>query len=220
MGDDRSSQAEAPKLLDDDSEIARREVENGFRQWEATLAEIETELERGGAYRLRLSTILALHRLAVDGLEAFAGAFRPGPVKITKSRHVPPEAALVPELVEEMCDTVNDNWQNWSPIELGAYVLWRMCWIHPFTDGNGRTARALSYLVLNVAARERLSGTTTIPELIERNKTPYYEALEAADAALEATGDIDVAAMSNLFEALLAEQLLSALNRAKNKPAP
>jgi Fic family protein len=76
------------------------------------------------------------------------GNYRPAGVEIQGSRHQPVGAHLVPEQVEEMCDYMNENWEKSSPVHLSAYALWKLNWIHPFTDGNGRTARALSYLVL------------------------------------------------------------------------
>ena len=101
--------------------------------------------------------------------------------------------------VEEMCDYILDNWSK-PAIHLTAYTLWRLNWIHPFTDGNGRTARAVAYLVLCVRLGYRLPGTKTIPELIAADKDPYYAALEAADA-----GDLTV--LEKLLAALLAQQL-------------
>ena len=50
--------------------------------------------------------ILALQRTALQGLTNYAGTWRPGAVKIGKSKHFPPDAYLVPGLVEEMCDYV------------------------------------------------------------------------------------------------------------------
>src|SRR3954454_12567738 len=97
---------------------------------------------------LRPSLLLDLNRRAIDGLSQFAGLYRPGPVKIQKSKHQPPGAHLVPELVEHMCDYVNDNWNISTAVHLAAYTSWRVNWIHPFTDGNGRTARAAAYTVL------------------------------------------------------------------------
>src|SRR6266853_5258086 len=78
----------------------------------------------------------------------------------------PPGAHMVPEEVEHMCDYVNDNWEKSSPVHLAAYALWKLNWIHPFTDGNGRTARAISYLLLCLRLGYRLPGTNTIPEQI------------------------------------------------------
>jgi Fic/DOC family len=63
-----------------------------------------------------------------------------------------------------MCDYVNENWEGSSPVHLSAYVLWKLNWIHPFTDGNGRTARAISYLLLCLRLGYRLPGTNTIPK--------------------------------------------------------
>lgn len=84
--------------------------------------------------------------------------------------------------------------------------MWRLNWIHPFTDGNGRTSRAISYLVLCVRLKALLPGKLTIPEQIEQDRTPYYKALEAADNAWE-RGKIDLTAMKQLLAAMLAKQL-------------
>jgi Fic family protein len=114
-----------------------------------------------------------------------------------------------------MCDYINENWAKASPLHLAAYTLWRMNWIHPFVDGNGRTSRAVSYLVLCVRLRYVLPGITTIPELIAKNKDPYYQALEAADKA-NADGKIDLSEMEKLLEGLLAKQLISVIDAARS----
>jgi Fic family protein len=174
------------------------------------IAEAERGISRrlaGQRYRLRPSTILTLHRAAVDGIDAYAGAYRPGGVTISRSHHAPPPADAVAELVEDMCDWVNDHWDDTAPTELAARVLWEICWIHPFTDGNGRTARAVAYLVLLIAYGLILPGTLTVPEQISEDRRPYYAALEAADKAREETGEVDVNAMASYFEAMVARQL-------------
>jgi len=61
--------------------------------------------------------------------------------------------------------------------------MWRINWIHPFFGGNGRTARALSYLVLCAKLGFRLPGNKTIPDFIVESREPYYTALRKADAA-------------------------------------
>ena len=117
-------------------------------------------------------------------------------------------AHLVPEEVERFCDYVNDHWAKKSAIHLAAYALWRLNWIHPFTDGNGRTARAVSYLILCVRLGDRLPGRNTIPEQIAGDKGPYYRALEEADQAFK-HGKVDLSAMEGILSDLLARQLLS-----------
>lgn len=105
-----------------------------------------------------------------------------------------------------------------------AYVLWKMNWIHPFSDGNGRTARAISYVVLSIKLDALLPGTPTISEQIATDKQPYYKGLEQADKAWAATGQIDVSALETMLNNMLAAQLLNATKEAagegSNRSAP
>src|SRR6266404_436512 len=86
-----------------------------------------------------------------------------------------------------------------------------------FDDGNGRTARAASYLVLCVKLGYRLPGKKSLVDLIVGNKPPYWAALEAADAAWADNGRIDVSALEDLLENLLGAQLVSVLEDAKGQ---
>ncbi|MEO8050876.1 MAG: Fic family protein [Acidobacteriota bacterium] len=147
-------------------------------------------------------------------MSSYAGNFRPAGIAIGGSRHTPPGAHIVPGLVEEMCDYVNEHWAKLSALHLAAYVLWRLNWIHPFTDGNGRTARAVSYLVLCLRIGHPLYGSNSVPGQISQDKTPYYDALEEADMAY-ADGHINVARIETLLDTLLARQLLGVLEGAR-----
>jgi len=90
-----------------------------------------------------------------------------------------------------------------------AYALWRMNWIHPFVEGNGRTARAAcSYLICMKQGR-LLPGNKIVPERIGENRQPYYDALRAADAAWDA-GHFDVNELAAYLGELLKGQLLEA----------
>jgi Fic family protein len=174
---ERYSQADEPQLVTDPDEIARVESENALRQFDAAMEEYDAWM-KSSKYRLRLSLILRLHRVLMETLSEYAGIPRPATVTIEGSRHKPPRADEVPALLEELCDYINEHWNDRSAVHLAAFVLWRMNWIHPFSDGNGRTARIVSYLVLCAHSRNRLPGELTIPEQIARNKQPNYEALE------------------------------------------
>jgi len=216
-GGDRHSAALIPDLISDPTEKARKEAANGLRQFDTAVEAIDAALSPERSFKLRPSLILHLHRTALDEISSYAGNWRPGPVEILKSRHVPPAAHLVPELIEDMCDYVNSEWSKQSAIELSAYVMWRLNWIHPFTDGNGRTARTLAYVILCVRLATRLPGVRTIPDQIADNKGPYYEALEAADEALRSSG-VDVSVLSAYLGDLLANQLVSIHEDAINRP--
>jgi Fic family protein len=204
-GQKRDSRAFEPTLITDPQARAEAEARNGLRQYDLGLKFIQEALDRG-AFKLRPSIILSLHREALNGISLFAGNFRPAGVEIQGSRHEPPGAHLVPGLVEEMCDYVNENWEKSSPIHLGSYIMWRLNWIHPFADGNGRTSRVVSYIVLSIRAEAVLPGTPTIPDQIVDNRSPYFDALDAADSAWQ-QGRLDVSKMEELLGALLAKQL-------------
>jgi Fic family protein len=205
----RHSKAEEAELITDPEELASREVRNGLKQFDQVVEMIEYHLDPERPFKLRPSAFLNLHRTALDGISLYAGNFRPSNIEIGKSKHEPPPAHRVPELVEDLCDYVNSGWQERSALHLAAYVLWRLNWIHPFTDGNGRTSRVLSYLVLNLRLKTLLPGShDTIPQQISENKTPYYHALEMADESLRA-GALDLSAMEDLLSAMLARQLYS-----------
>ena len=160
---------------------------------------------------------MQLHKAALDGLHRLAGTYRNTPVKIEGSGHQPPHEAFVADEVQLMCEYVNKNWATRSATHLAAYVLWKMNWIHPFADGNGRTARAVSYVVMSIKLDSLLPGTPTIPEQIAAEKQPYYKALELADKAWTATEEVDVSALESMLNNMLAAQLLSATREASGE---
>jgi Fic family protein len=217
--EDRHSEALEVELISDPALRAQQEARNVLRQFDTAIEQIETCLQPDRPFKLRPSAILGLNRMALEGLSNYAGNYRPTGIEIKGSKHKPPPAYLVPELVERLCDYVNDNW-DCSPIHLASYVMWRLNWIHPFVDGNGRTTRMISFVVLCVRLGYRVPGSNTIPEQISRNKKPYYEALEAADASCSEE-QFDVSSVETLMGTLLANQLASVIHDARaNRPPP
>lgn len=170
--------------------------------------------------RVDSALLLELQRLAVNQIYRCAGHFRDGAVILQGADHKPPEHNLVPGLVAEMLAYINERWEHEPATKLAAYAMWRANWIHPFFGGNGRSARAFSYLVLSL--RLGFAPPTeekTIPELIEEDRSPYFDALQAADRAW-ADGNLDVSAMDEVISALLARQLASIHFRATGRPIP
>lgn len=215
----RHSKALNAELIKDPDERARAEVRNGLRQFDLGMEIVADALEKGDSgFRLRPSIIFALNRTALAGISSYAGNFRPAGIEIRGSDHAPPDAHLVAELVEDMCDYVNENWSAKTPVHLASYLMWRLNWIHPFVDGNGRTSRVISYVILCACLGYRLPGSMTIPEQIEKDRTPYFQALGKADKAWK-TGKLDVSAMETLIEGLLAKQLTNVYERAAGKGA-
>lgn len=210
--DQRHSKAAEADLVTDPKLKAETEARNGLKQYDYALEFIKEKLERG-SFKLRPSLILSLQRQALDGLSIYAGNYRPSGVKISGSKHEPVDAFLVAELLEEMCDYVNENWGAKTSIHLSSYVMWRLNWIHPFADGNGRTSRMLSYIILCIHAQCVFSGLPTIPEQIVSNRQPYFDALDDADLKWK-EGVVDVTAMEELLSGMLAQQLKNAYDKA------
>lgn len=210
----RHSRAFDAEIIADPDERARREALNGLRQFDAVIGMVETFLDpQRQPFKFRPSYLLHLHREALSGISGYAGNWRPSEIEIRGSRHKPPAAFEVPGKIEELCDYVNEKWNDKSPIHLAAYVMWRLNWIHPFTDGNGRTSRAASYMILCLKMGYVLPGKKTIPDQISEDKTPYYRALEAADIAWE-QGRIELTEMKDLLNSMLAKQLLEVFEQS------
>ena len=207
----RHSRALEAEIISDPDQRARQEALNGLKQFDAVVQMVETYLDpERQPFKFRPSHLLHLHRIALAGISHYAGNWRPSDIEIGGSKHKPPGAFEVPERIEELCDYINDKWNEKSPLHLASYVVWRLNWIHPFTDGNGRTSRAASYMILCLKMGYVLPGKRTIPDQIAENKAPYYKALEAADIVWT-TGRIDLTAMKELLSSMLAAQLVAIL---------
>jgi Fic family protein len=147
----------------------------------------------------------ALNSAAVSNISQFGGRFREEPVYLKD--HRPPHFEKVPKLMDQFITTVHENWYIWSATELASYVLWRMNWIHPFIEGNGRTARAACYYMICAKLGGLPGGKVIVPERIRLERQPYYEALSEADHAWE-NGDLLFPKMEAYLTRLLDEQVM------------
>ncbi len=76
------------------------------------------------------------------------GKFRDGEVRIAGSSQIPPTFSEVPKLLNSLATEIRSKRKSNHPVELAAYVHNRLVNIHPFTDGNGRTARLMMNWIL------------------------------------------------------------------------
>lgn len=104
---------------------------------------------RGGPLVFREEDILRLHALFYSGVDPDrAGRYRTGQVFITGTEYVPPAAEEVPGQMAALVGELNEKMDTLHPVRLAAYAHRRLVDIHPFQDGNGRTARLLMNLIL------------------------------------------------------------------------
>lgn len=103
-----------------------------------------------GKSQITEQDILDLHHWVVyDIQEAYPGEYRPRPVIITGTEFIPPSPKEIPSLMVEFINNKLPQWQvNKHPIEVAALAHLELVSIHPFIDGNGRTARLLMNLLL------------------------------------------------------------------------
>ncbi|UVC08355.1 Fic family protein [Rhizobium sp. TH2] len=212
----RHSVASEATLITDEILRAEAEARNGLLQYDYACRAIIDAIEKGSSWRLRPSLLLGLHREALQGISSYAGNYRPASVVIEGSRHKPVDAHRVPELIEDLCDYINEHWTRSTAIHLASFAMWRLNWIHPFSDGNGRTSRMISYAVLCIKLGLLLPGQKTIPDQIVENRTPYFAALEQADQN-PSEGPFDLSAMEELLGNMLAAQLTSVMETATGK---
>lgn len=158
-----------------------------------------------------LNTLKEFHRTATLFLLLEPGEFRNIEVFVKKADgtviHTPPPPGEVAKHMEYFAAEILKRWPIYSAIEMGAYTLWLVNWVHPFKNGNGRTARAYSYACISLKLGFVLPGEPTVIDLIMQNREEYQDALKVADLGFEATGDPDLSAMNGFIERLLVQQL-------------
>jgi len=188
-------------------ELAAKATKNAISQFEL-VTKWATSAANGAAVEAFFSedALKELHRVGMEGLIAEAGEFRSSGIAINGREVDLPSAEEVPKLVRELTDYLTLNWRTASVSHLAAYALWRLLWIHPFLDGNGRVGRAMAYLIFCLKAGGPLPGSPTMPELLSSNRQAYYDALAAADEAT-ARGRVDVSALRKLVERTITLQL-------------
>jgi len=128
-----------------------------------------------GKKKLDEEDILKIHAIIFKDIEKeFSGRYRQGAVRILGASCIPPNYVKVPKLMKDLILWIKTNPEKLNPIELAAFAHYKFVEIHPFYDGNGRTARLLMNLILMQNGFPR-----TVVPVSERKK--YFSALEKAD---------------------------------------
>ena len=192
---------------DDPDLFAKIQERNLLRQYDLLTNCIEIGLKKG-IESFDKYTLWALNYAAVANISQFGGRYREDPIYV--GNHCPPHFRDVPNLMDRFFSVIHENWEiSDDPTVLPAYALWRLNWIHPFVEGNGRTARAACYYLLCLKQGQLLPGSKIVPERIRENRKQYYAALQAADQAWE-QGHFDVSELTAYLSDLLVSQLSEA----------
>jgi len=157
------SEGIAPQGVKTDDVI---EVLNGRDAWEFVKA-YKGQVNKGFACK-------AQYEITKNTACRIQGDYRDSEVGIGGSDWKPPLARQVPSLMEELFKQYKKQKRSFHPVELASWLHCRLVQIHPFSDGNGRTARlAMNWILMR-------NGFP--PAIIEAsNKEEYYKAIEASD---------------------------------------
>lgn len=105
--------------------------------------------------------------------------------KTGNADYIPPEAKDIPELIDELVEYVNTTDDH--PLIVAAIVHYQLVTIHPFEDGNGRTARLLSGYILDINGYG-FNGIGSLEEYFAYDVDEYYNSIQMGLPALYYSG--------------------------------
>lgn len=144
--------------------------------------------------RGEVSDLLNIHRILTKNVMdnvSDSGAFRSRQVFVGKRifdgttfkevvEYMPPKTEEVPHLVQEFINwlKLEKSWEI-NPVLLAAIAHYEIARIHPFIDGNGRTARLLATLILYLSDFDH-RRIFALDDFYDRDRQAYYAALKTA----------------------------------------
>ncbi|MFC3052281.1 Fic family protein [Kordiimonas pumila] len=177
----RLTQEQVADVIKGNSFPNRKRDESEVKNYYKALAYVDTLIENTETV-LSEQNLKTIHGLVMDGRER-PTKYRDGQNVIRNSSsgdivYMPPEASDVTVLMQELVIWVNDQMQQ---SELPAPVIagiahYQFATIHPYYDGNGRTARLLTNLILHKSGYG-LKGIYSLEEYYAKDLQSYYEAL-------------------------------------------
>lgn len=164
----------------------RERDEYEVKGYYAALAQVEQWAAKSSSLTEKM--IQTLHALVMHG--GVVNKIKPTPYRdgqnvIRDGRtniivYLPPEAKDVPKLMRGMIDWINESQDIPYPIIAGI-AHYQLATIHPYYDGNGRTARLITTLTLHINGYD-LKGLYSLEEYYARNLGAYYEAISIGES--------------------------------------
>lgn len=231
----RLTLAEAKEVLHD-AKVSfhgrERDVKEVRNYWNALLR-IEEWADAGKPVTEEL--IRQIHALVEHGKRAKPTPYRDGQNVIREAGsnaivYLPPEAKDVPGLMADIVKWISQAEKDGIPIPLIAGMAhYQFVIIHPYYDGNGRTARLLATFILHRGGYG-LNGFISLEEYHARDLNGYYNALSVhphhnyyegrADAELTPWLEYFTKTLAQVFQSVHKEALALAQKGIKAEPAP
>lgn len=139
----------------------------------------------------------------------WAGKYRNSSVLIGGTDYKPPEAIDVPGLMNGLISWFRVNKNKLHPVESAALMHYKLVAVHPFFDGNGRTARLLMNIIL-------MQAGYPLSIILKNDRKKYYDVLAKADKE-DANPLIRFIAQSVERSLDIYLEVLTPMNRQKEK---
>jgi Fic family protein len=170
----------------------------------------------GKDYPVTEGVIRELHKITVEGVrggQADPGNYRKIQNYVVNSRtrevvYTPPSPLEVQHLMREFAEWLNGS-EDVSAIIMAGIAQFQFVHIHPFLDGNGRTARLLSTLVLYKTGYD-FKRLFTISEYYDQDRPIYYEAIQSVRR-----NNMDMTAWLDYFVGGLRSQMAEIQDKGK-----
>jgi Fic family protein len=177
----RLTQEQVARVIEGDHRFPGRERDQDeIKGYYAALDEAERLAKRHE--KVSETIVQRLHALVMGGgkTRVKSTPYRDGQnvIRDAHSRRIvymPPEAKDVPWLMEQLIAWINTRDELPAPLKAGI-AHYQYATIHPYYDGNGRTARLLTTLILHLGTYD-LKGLYSLEEYYARDLKTYYEAL-------------------------------------------
>ena len=187
------SEKQVDEVIERDERKHYLKPEQEVRNYFLALNYLEEKVSKKEKFSQKL--ILDVQKLVEKGASkekiGLRGSMPPGVLfavydsKTGNPDYIPPEYCDIPELLDELVEYVNATDDH--PLIIAAVVHYQLVTIHPFEDGNGRTARLLSGYILDINGYG-FNGIGSLEEYFAYDIDEYYESIQMGLPALYYSG--------------------------------
>jgi len=216
--------AEARKAIEGEKFIGReRDIQEviNYRNVVRYLGELEKK-KRQSEFRYTQTMLREINRIACERIitDGRAGQYRQVQVVLRNSltgevAFHPPAAVEVPFLIEDFIHWLNSaEGRKIHPVLRAGITHYYLVAVHPFVDGNGRTARAFATLVLFVEGYD-IRKFFSLEEYFDKDASHYYQALMAVSNQHRALDRRDLTPWLEYFTQAMAVELTRIKEKVK-----
>lgn len=187
------SEKQVDEVIDNDERKHFMKPEQEVRNYFLALNFLEEKIKKKEKFSKQL--ILDVQKLVEKGASkekiGLRGPMPPGVLfavydsQTGRPDYIPPEYCDIPELLDELVEYVNTTDDH--PLIVAAIVHYQLVTIHPFEDGNGRTARLLSGYIMDLNGYG-FNGIGSLEEYFAYDIDEYYESIQMGLPALYYSG--------------------------------